>query len=264
MGTGPSGADISHQLATVCQHPLLVAQIEKSPYYTEESYTKDYPTLISLDTKERAAKFENGSIERDIDAILFCTGYAYRFPFLEGIAPGITERGIGALPLYQYIFHTEHPTLALVETPEMTVPFPLAESQAAVVARVWSGRLALPSQPEMQKWRKSVISDRGEGRGFHALTPPKDLEYMQEMYEWCCKTDEAVGKRGRGDGGLNGETRGGGKGKMPKRWDEKACWLRMKAPEMRKAFQARKGERGKVMGYEELNFRFEDGKGKEC
>ena len=136
------------------------------------------------------------------------------------------------------------------------MPFPLAESQAAVVARVWSGRLPLPSQTEMQKWRKSVISDRGEGRGFHALTPPKDLEYMQRMYKWCCETDEAV-RKGGDDGGPNGEIRGGEKGKMPKRWDEKACWLRMKAPEMRKAFQARGGAREKVLGYEELNFRFE-------
>ena len=139
----------------------------------------------------------------------------------------------------------QYPTLAFIETPEMIVPFPLAECQAAVVARVWAGRLTLPSQLEMQEWQDSVVRKRGSGRTFHALTPPLDLDYMKEMYDWSSKAKEMA---------MSGNT---GSGKMPKWWDARACWMRMMAAKMRKAFNARGEERGKVLNFEELGFQFE-------
>lgn len=77
-----------------------MAQIQKSPYHTKEPYAREHPTLPALIPEERAASFADGSIERDIDAIILCTGYAYRFPFLTSIAPNIEDEGIGALLLY--------------------------------------------------------------------------------------------------------------------------------------------------------------------
>lgn len=128
----------------------------------------------------------------------------------------------------------------------MIVPFPLAECQAAVIARVWSSRLSLPSLGDMEEWRKSVIRDRGAGRRFHALTPPMDLDYMKEMYAWSREAKQSV----------TGAAVGGGK--VPKLWDKRACWERMMAAEMKKAFQARGEERPNVLHYEELGFRFDD------
>ena len=194
--------------------------------------------------EERAAKFEDGNIERNIDAIILCTGYAYSFPFLASIEPTIKDDGIQALPLYQYSFHMQHSTMAIVELPEMAVPFLLAECQAAVIARVWSGRLNLPSLQEMQAWRESIVRERGPSRGLYALAPPLDLEYMKEMYDWSRKAKEIVA----------GEKIASGK--MPKRWDARACWERMSAAEMRKAFIAKGEGRSHVMSYEELGFRF--------
>lgn len=144
----------------------------------------------------------------------------------------------------------EHPTLAFIETPESIVPFPLAECQAAVIARVWSGRLALPSLQKMQDWRESIGRERGAGRKFHALSPPLDLDYMKEMYDWSSKAKETA------------TCENAGRGKMPKRWDANACWVRMMAAEMKKAFDARGEERSHVLSYEELGFRF-DGTGNE-
>ena len=130
--------------------------------------------------------------------------------------------------------------------PEKIVPFPLAECQAAIIARVWSGRLDLPSLDKRQDWRENVIRERGDGRGLYALTPPQDLEYMKEMYDWCHEAkktttcDKLMG------------------GKVPKEWDARACWLRMMAAEMKKAFNARGEERSHVLHYEELGFHFNE------
>lgn len=201
--------------------------------------------LVEVIPDERAAKFEDGSIERNIDAIMLCTGYAYSFPFLASIDPSIKDEGVRALPLYKYVFHTQHPTLAFIETPEMIVPFPLAECQASIIARVWSNRLTLPSLHEMQAWREEVVRERGAGRGFHALKPPLDLDYMKEMYEWSRNAKEMA------------TCDIASKGKIPKWWDARACWERMMAAEMKKSFNARGKERNNVLTYEELGFQFD-------
>ncbi|KAL9017814.1 MAG: hypothetical protein Q9180_008748, partial [Flavoplaca navasiana] len=247
VGGGPSGADIGNQIAAKCRHPLLRSQTVKSPYHTDEPYIHDFPALVALIPEQRAARFADGSVERDIDVVVLCTGYTYRFPFLTVIHPKIEEEGIATLPLYQHIFHMQYPTLAFIETPEMIVPFPLAECQAAVVARVWSGRLPLPNQHAMEKWRNQVIAERGPSRQFHALKPPLDLEYMKEMYNWCTKAENAKSHTGVIQG------------KMPKRWDDKSCWLRMMAAEMKKSFNARGAERSMIETYEELGYQYDGG-----
>lgn len=201
---------------------------------------------MALIPEQRAARFADGSIVRDMDDVVLCTGYTYRFPFLKAIHPNIEKEGVATLPLYQHIFHMQYPTLAFIETPEMIVPFPLAECQAAIVARVWSGRLRLPSQHDTEEWRDQVISKRRAGRHFHALEPPVDLKYMKKMYDWCYEAEnrDSCEKLRRG--------------KIPKRWDEKSCWLRMMAADMKKAFNARGAERSMIKTYEELGFRFKD------
>lgn len=82
------------------------------------------------------------------------------------------------------------------------------------------------------------------------MKPPLDLEYMKEMYDWSSTATETAA------------CEGGAGGKMPKRWDARACWVRMMAAEMKKAFNARGEERSNVLTYEELGFRF-DGEGNE-
>lgn len=73
------------------------------------------------------------------------------------------------------------------------------------------------------------------------MEPPLGLEYMKDMYDWCCKATGESEKRG----------------KLPKRWDETACWVRMMAAEMKKAFNAMGEQRARVMDYGELGFRFD-------
>ena len=236
VGAGSSAADIGHQIARVCRHPLLASRSKKSSYHPDEPNERELPILVKLIPEERAAVFKDGSVERDIDCVFLCTGYAYDFSFLTPVDPAL-DRAL--VTPYQYIFHVQHPTLAFVETPEMIVPFALAECQAAVIARVWSGRLALPDQQEMVDWVDRTIKEKGAGRDFHALKPPSDLSYMQEMYDWSHQAENNK------------------KGKMPRYWDAYGCWLRMEAAEMKKTFNSRGDDRHQVLGYEELGYRFD-------
>lgn len=221
-----------------------MATVEESPYRTEETFTRNFPALVGLIPKERAARFADGSIERDIDAILWCTGYGYRFLFLTSIHPNIGGEGLRALPLYQHIFHADYPTLAFVEVPEKIVPFPFAESQAAVVARVWSNRLPLPSPKDMSGWLEKNAHERGAGRKAHILTPPTDVDYMNEMFAWSSEAEKLPD---------------GSSGKMSIHMDSKLRWLRLEAAEMRKAFNAKGEGRHHILTYEELGFSYDKG-----
>ncbi|KAL9036521.1 MAG: hypothetical protein Q9214_006097 [Letrouitia sp. 1 TL-2023] len=234
LANGLSAADIGHQISAVRQHPLLAAQINESPYHIDESTTRDHSMLMLLSPEDRTARFADGSIEYDIDMIILCTGYAYCFPFLVSTDPKGSEQGIHAFRPYQQIFDLKHPALAFVETPEMIVPFPLAEAQAAVVVLVWSGRFDLLSYDEIRKGCEKVIPQQEAGI---------DLDYM-EMYDWSSKAQKLTSSDNPPVG------------KMPKFWDAEACWIRMAAAEMKKAFNAREEERSKITKFEELGFRY--------
>jgi hypothetical protein len=124
------------------------------------------------------------------------------------------------------------------------IPFPLAENQAAVVARVWSGRLVLPTQMEMKAWEKSATAEKGAGQSFHLLPFPLDAAYMNLLYDWA-EAATPNPELGLGDGG---------KGKMGSRWGAREKWVRQSIPEVRKAFVSRAEQRHFIRHAEELGF----------
>jgi hypothetical protein len=58
---------------------------------------------------------------------------------------------------FQHIFSISNPTLEFLALPQKAIPFPIAEMQASVVARVFSGRLFLPSKKTMQLWERERL-----------------------------------------------------------------------------------------------------------
>ena len=88
-------------------------------------------------------------MEKDIDAIFYCTGYKFGFPFLD---PSIVEVKENKCDLFKFVFppHLKHPTLAMVGFIQpLGALMPIAEMQARWVARVFAKKCALPSKKEM-------------------------------------------------------------------------------------------------------------------
>ena len=81
------------------------------------------------------------------DALVCCTGYTLRFPFLP---EGLVEVKQNRIELYKHVFHPDRPTLAFVGLCTVAGShLPVAEIQGRWVARVLAGRLSLPSREEM-------------------------------------------------------------------------------------------------------------------
>ncbi|XP_035270371.1 flavin-containing monooxygenase 5-like [Anguilla anguilla] len=93
--------------------------------------------------------FEDGTVEDQIEAVVFCTGYNYSFPFL----PSSLFQGHGhELTLYHHVFSPtlKHPTLAIMGLVSARGPFmPVVEMQARWATRVFTGLNQLPPKKTM-------------------------------------------------------------------------------------------------------------------
>jgi len=236
--------DIAMQVQTVCRQPLLQSQRSEARLLSDPTPARqDKPEIVEFIIEDRAVKFEDGSIEKDIDAIIFSTGYFYSFPFLNSLKPPVIGDGTHIQNLYLHLFNIQHPTIAFPVTQQRVIPFPMAEVQSAVIARLWSGRLSLPSEEEMKTWEEKTYEETGGGRDFHLLNFPRDADYLNAMHDWAMCTSDA-------------ETRG----KKPPRWGSKEYWMRERFPAIKKAFQDKGEDRHKITTLEELGFDYEDHK----
>ena len=250
VGNAASGLDIGAQISTVCKLPIIFSQ--RSVSYLSpgaETYKDEVPEIVEFLPSahySRGVRFADGRIEQNVDAIIFCTGYLYSYPFLDRLEPRIIGDGMRVQHVYQHIFYNDHPTLAFVGLPVKIIPFQTSEAQAAVIARVWSGRLGLPPREEMCQWEDSVTAERGAGKGFHMLGFPLDADYLDELYDWATTAEL--------DPRLDDSH---GNGKLPKRWGEEERWARERFPAIKKAFAQRGKGRHTVRSLKELGYDFE-------
>lgn len=243
VGNSASGQDISAHLTSYCRLPVMVSVRSKPPperSSPSKVFVPGIAEFVSPLYARRAVRFSDGQVEMDIDAIIFCTGYFYSYPFLSSILPPLIDTGERVQNLYQHIFSIHHPSLAFVGLPKPIVPFRTVEGQAAVISRVWSGRLDLPSEDVMHTWEESLITEQGPGRKFHDLSQPKDFDYYDNLIEW------ALSARGEQD-----------MANMPAKWSKRDRWLRERMVRIKEAFVHAGEARHEIRKPEELGFFYE-------
>ncbi|KAF1918818.1 hypothetical protein BDU57DRAFT_511568 [Ampelomyces quisqualis] len=252
VGNSASGADISAQVAAHCATPLIWSSKSVSLFSATHSSGKaprrEVPPIKRFIPEKRGVEFEDGTIESNIDAIIFATGYFYSLPFLENVKPALITDGSHVSHTYQHVFFAPQPTLSFLALNQRVIPFPIAEAQASVVARVYSGRLSLPPLAEMQKWEQDTVAEVGNGRNFHLLPFPKDGNYLNAMSQWALSASPRKG--------LDNE----GKGKVPPIWGEWEFWCRENFPAIRRAFGEFGERRHQIKSIGEVGFSFEKSK----
>jgi cation diffusion facilitator CzcD-associated flavoprotein CzcO len=236
VGGAASGLDISNQISVVCQKPLLNSIRETARVEPGQEVTKEeVPAIAEYLVAERGVRFENGRVETDIDAIVYCTGYMYSYPFLESLDPPLVTDGRRAIGIWQQIFNIAHPTLAFTALGQKIIPFPMAEAQGAAISKVWSKKLSLLTTKEMEAWEMSRVDELGDGTAFNVYGYPKDADYINYLHDWVMSADSEVTKE-------------------PPFWDEKAKWVREIYSDVKKKFTE---AGGKAKSLEELGFNFE-------
>ncbi|XP_063796317.1 flavin-containing monooxygenase 5-like isoform X2 [Pseudophryne corroboree] len=124
------------------QHPTINDDLPNriiSGYVQIRSNVKEFT--------DNGVVFEDGTMEKNIDAVVFATGYKFSFPFCEVINVRSNK-----ISLYKYMFpyHLEKLTLAVVGLIQpLGAIMPISELQSRLATRVFKGLVQLPDQQSM-------------------------------------------------------------------------------------------------------------------
>uniref|UniRef100_A0AAR2ITE0 Flavin-containing monooxygenase n=1 Tax=Pygocentrus nattereri TaxID=42514 RepID=A0AAR2ITE0_PYGNA len=127
--------------------------------------------------------FEDGTVEDNIDLVVFATGYTFSFPFLPDHVISVTGNKTS---LYKHIFPPglERSTLAVIGLIQpLGAIMPISEMQARWATRVFKGLLKLPSMKTMLKdikAKEETMAKRYVASQRHTIQVDY-LPYMDEL-----------------------------------------------------------------------------------
>ncbi|RLN51685.1 hypothetical protein BBJ28_00023621, partial [Nothophytophthora sp. Chile5] len=178
IGRGPSGQDISLELAQSGVKEVIVAAFDYDPNAVDEKDTRVLKPVVDHIAEDGTVVFADGSSIASPDEIMHCTGYLYTvsdfFPSellypKTPVSPtgvsieiaadlcGVTTEGIAVAPAYKHLFAIEDPTAAFIGLPFANLPFLCFELQAKWVARVFDGSASLPSKEEIRSTLRKLL-----------------------------------------------------------------------------------------------------------
>ena len=207
VGSKSSGTDMARELTQIARHVFVSDRNYKhelddsSSADSDDGDTTATPRVSNLeflpgishfeppvDDIESVIVFTDGQQLRDVDAILWCTGFLYKFPFIDAQidstlrAPITVEGGKRVRPLHLQLLCIEDPSLAFIGLPFSVVPFPLFYCQALFVAAVYSEQTTLPSQHEQYTLlveREASLRARGLYDGKYHYLGDEQFQYVR-------------------------------------------------------------------------------------
>ena len=180
VGSKSSGTDIAREISSVAKMVYvsdrsligdagaLYGNIHHKPGILNIPSEGQSNSIVQDIDFRNPVQFEDHSTV-DIDVLIWCTGYAYDYPFLSltDDNQNVNDQTPSAqrpqdltvrvqnkrkvCNLFQQVFSVSHPTLSFVGLPYSVVPFPLFLLQAKWIASIYSGRKLLPNEIEQRK-----------------------------------------------------------------------------------------------------------------
>uniref|UniRef100_K3ZZN9 Flavin-containing monooxygenase n=1 Tax=Setaria italica TaxID=4555 RepID=K3ZZN9_SETIT len=158
VGCGASGLDIAMELCGVANEVYLAAKSVEdaarpppavSKMLANHADIRLHPPVDQLCDDGTTVAFADGS-RAAADAVIYCTGYRYSFPFLDTGGIVAVDDGNRVGPLYEHTFPPAlAPSLSFVGVPMWVFAPWFFEAQARWVALVLSGKAALLPEEEM-------------------------------------------------------------------------------------------------------------------
>jgi trimethylamine monooxygenase len=131
----------------------------------------------------------DGSILRDVDDIIFCTGYQTTFPFLDASLQfnynseagnaGDNRSGWVCKDLFKGVFLNSNPNVMFVGMQHQMITFPMSDVQAWLCKDFILGRYAIPTEVERAEDVKARLKNL-EGV-MEAVKVTKDKEHITKL-----------------------------------------------------------------------------------
>ncbi|XP_062618681.1 uncharacterized protein LOC134280295 [Saccostrea cucullata] len=123
--------------------PSFKKEIEQRPPFVH--MTKDFVV------------FPDGSSEK-VDAVIFCTGYRYSFPFLKDDIIAIQDQHVQLI--YKHMFHIEYLNLIFIRIARQFLYFPMYHEMAKLAVLALAGKVKFPSKDVMRAESEADFQSR--------------------------------------------------------------------------------------------------------
>lgn len=154
IGTSYSAEDIGSQCYKYGAKSITVSHRTGPMGFHWPDNWEEVPLLARVD--KNTCHFKDGS-NKDVDAIIMCTGYLHHFPFLPDELRLQTGNRLWPLDLYKGIFWEANPKVMYLGMQDQFYTFNMFDAQAWYARDTILGRITLPGQEEMtrhsQAWR---------------------------------------------------------------------------------------------------------------
>ncbi|XP_063043056.1 uncharacterized protein LOC134437500 [Engraulis encrasicolus] len=147
LGAGPSGTDIAMELSKV-NAKVVLSHGQKRLKGPLPPGVRQAPPVSKV-LEDGTLEFHDGQLARP-DVFMFCTGYNYKFPFLDERV-GVEVKEHMVYPLYKFLIPPAFPSLFIVGLCRAICPFPHFHMQSQFIVSVLDGSFPLPSPEEMEK-----------------------------------------------------------------------------------------------------------------
>ncbi|XP_040006327.1 flavin-containing monooxygenase FMO GS-OX4 isoform X2 [Xiphias gladius] len=178
LGAKASGLDISIELAKAGAQVTLSHGRPRLTFPLPPGIQQSSPVVAIED--DGSIRFQDGSVGR-ADVLMFCTGYNFRYPFLDADQLGLEIQDHLVSPLYRFLVPPAFPTLFFIGICKIICPFPNFNCQVQFALAVLDGSVTLPSRAEMEDEVRRELQEKEE-RGVqqrHLLIMDKD------QWEYC-------------------------------------------------------------------------------
>ncbi|XP_039633839.1 flavin-containing monooxygenase FMO GS-OX-like 4 [Perca fluviatilis] len=178
LGAKASGLDISIELVKVGAKVTLSHRLPRITYPLPDGIQQSSPVVAVED--DGRLRFQDGSVSA-ADVLLLCTGYNFRYPFLDGRQLGLEIQDHVMTPLYRFLTPPAFPSLFFIGICKMVCPFPNFNVQVQFCLSVLDGSVALPSRGEMEQEVRQELQEK-LSRGVEH----RHLHVMQlEQWDYC-------------------------------------------------------------------------------
>jgi Flavin-binding monooxygenase-like len=225
IGNGSSGTDLGNQLVNHASAVFRSIRSAAPLMLYSDPRVRDVSPLKCFNTT--TIELEDGTILENIDSVIFCTGYLYAVPMFSRRYGFVSDTGEYIHHLFQQTFYTEDPSLVFLGMPRQILPFPTFQNQAILVAKVWDGKLCLPTVEEMRKDERDRLEKKGfDGTKYHFYPFPEDVELAEGWRRWI-EEDKSEGWE---------------ESMRPWRWTEERVKIRTNAVELKERFMKERSE----------------------
>ncbi|KAL4965917.1 uncharacterized protein BDV14DRAFT_49345 [Aspergillus stella-maris] len=186
LGGSFSASDVVGDIYKLVHGPLYVSQGSHSPYVNEIWHLPNVqvkPTISQIQNtgSKLSLAFSDGSQVKDVDKVIFATGYRFSFPFFTP-EPILSADRVPRI--YQHVFKIGDPSLAVLGLVRAPLLFRMLEYEAVAVARYYAGHgRKLPPQDDQERWEAEKVALKGDSYKFHDVTGEmkEHMEFLREL-----------------------------------------------------------------------------------